>query len=75
MIYNYVNIKTREVYVLKKNNFSNEITKLATVNQARERYKISRVTLMKYAKEFNAIVRIGRSVRIDCTVMDEALRK
>lgn len=57
------------------NNFTNEITKLATVEQARQRYKISRVSLMKFAKENKAIVHIGRSARIDCTILDDVLSK
>jgi hypothetical protein len=38
---------------------------MATVPQAIERYKVSRLTLMKYAEQYNALVRFGRSVRID----------
>lgn len=51
-------------------NYSDEITKMATVPQAMERYKISRKTLMKYANDLDAVVRFGRSVRINCTKMD-----
>ena len=56
---------------MKKNQFSNDIAvSLATVPQAQQRYKISRKTLMKYAEKYNAIVRFGRSVRIDIAKMD-----
>ncbi len=50
---------------MNKNSFSNDLSKMATVPQAIERYKVSRLTLMKYAEQYNALVRFGRSVRID----------
>jgi len=50
---------------VKSKKFSNEIFKMATVPQAIERYKISRKTLMKYAEQYGALVRFGRSVCID----------
>ena len=53
-----------------KSNYSENITKLATVEQARDRYKISRKTLMKYADICGAIVRFGKSVRINVEKMD-----
>lgn len=59
---------------MKKNQFSNELTKLAMVPQAMERYKISRKTLMTYAKYANAVVCFGRSVRIDITLMDKYIQ-
>ena len=55
---------------MKKNSFEDNVSKLSTVPQAIERYKISRKTLMKYAKDLDAVVRFGRSVRINCTKMD-----
>ncbi len=59
---------------MNKNKFSNDIViKLATVQQAQERYKISRNTLMSFAKQYNAIVRFGRSVRIDIEKMDSGI--
>ena len=58
---------------MKRMNYSDEITKLATVPQAIERYKISRKTLMKYATQYDALVRFGRSVRIDIEKFDEKL--
>ena len=54
-------------------NYSNEITKMATVPQAIERYKISRRTLMKYAEQYDALVRFGRSVRIDIDKFDAGI--
>lgn len=56
---------------MQKNNFSTELSKLATVPQAVDRYKISRLTLMKYAEKIGAVVRFGRSVRINIGKMDE----
>lgn len=58
---------------MQKNNFSTELSKLATVPQAMDRYKISRMTLMKYAKRSGAIVRFGRSVRIDIDKFDSGI--
>jgi len=54
-------------------NYSDEITKMATVPQAIERYKISRRTLMKYAEKYDALVRFGRSVRIDIERFDAGI--
>lgn len=54
-------------------NYSDDISKLATVPQAIERYKVSRKTLMKYANDASAVVRFGRSVRIDIEKMDVSL--
>ena len=55
---------------MQKNNFSTDISKLATVPQATDRYKISRLTLMKYAEKCGAVVRFGKSVRINIEKMD-----
>ena len=55
---------------MQKNNFSNDISKLATVPQSIDRYKISRLTLMKYAEKCGAVVRFGKSVRINIEKMD-----
>ena len=60
---------------MQKNNFSTELSKLATVPQAIDRYKISRLTLMKYAEQYDALVRFGRSVRIDIPKFDEGIEK
>lgn len=46
------------------------ITKYSTVPQAMERYKISRKTLMKYADDAGAVIRFGKSVRIDVDKLD-----
>ena len=51
----------------------NSTTKLCTVEQARERYKLSRGLLMQVAEDAGAIRRIGRSVRVDVPKMDKAL--
>lgn len=58
---------------MNKSQFSDNVTKLATIKQAQERYKISRGALVKYAELYGAIVRFGRSVRIDIEKMDTAL--
>lgn len=59
---------------MKENKYSDEITKLATISQAKERYKMSRYCLMKYASEYGALVRLGdRIVRIDVTKFDRAI--
>lgn len=58
---------------MKKSNFSDNVTKLATVPQAVERYKLSRNTLMRIADNENAVRRFGRAVRIDVQIMDKAI--
>ena len=60
---------------MQKSMYSNEITKLATVQQARDRYKVSRGLLMKMATEYHALVRLGRFVRIDVEKFDAELEK
>lgn len=55
--------------------YSNAVTKLATVPQAVERYKLGRTLLMQFAEGENAVRRIGRAVRIDVEVLDEAVRR
>ena len=60
---------------MKHNQFSDGISKLATVPQAVDRYKISRLTLMKYADKCGAVVRFGRSVRINIEKMDSFVDK
>lgn len=58
---------------MNKSNFSNNVTKLATVPQAVERYKLSRNTLMRIADDEKAVRRFGRAVRIDVQIMDKAI--
>lgn len=58
---------------MNKSNYSKDITKLATVPQAVDRYKLSRNTLMRIAESENAVRRFGRSVRIDIPAMDKAI--
>lgn len=48
---------------------------LATVKEAMKRYRVSRTTLMKIAKESKALRKIGKSVRIDIDVMDQYIKK
>jgi len=56
-----------------KATYSDTVTKLATVPQAVERYKISRNALMKIAEQEKAVRRFGRSVRIDIQILDRAI--
>ncbi len=58
---------------MQKNNFTAEISKLSTVSQAMDRYKLSRLSIMKYADQFDALVRFGRSVRIDVEKFDAGI--
>lgn len=60
---------------MNKAQFSNEITKLCTVQQAVERYKIGRTSLIQLAERENAVRRFGRSVRIDVQVLDKAIEQ
>lgn len=48
---------------------------LATVKEAMKRYRVSRTTMMKIAKESKALRKIGKSVRIDIDVMDQYIKK
>lgn len=47
--------------------------KLLTVQQARERYQLSRATLMKIAEEAAAVRRFGRAIRLDIQLLDKAI--
>ena len=58
---------------MNKASYSNNATKLATVDEARERYRLGRNLLMKIAEDNNAIRRFGKAVRIDIHVMDKAI--
>lgn len=58
---------------MNKPKYSNDVVKLATVEQARERYKLSRNLLIKIAEDNGAVRRFGRAVRIDIPIMDAAI--
>jgi hypothetical protein len=60
---------------MRKSEFTNDVQKLATKLQAKERYKLSTGTIMKIATQANAVRRIGRSVRIDIEVLDKAIEE
>ncbi len=60
---------------MNKSNFNDTITKLATIEQAKERYKLGRNKLMEIAENENAVRRFGRSVRIDVEVLDKAIEQ
>lgn len=58
---------------MNKASYSNNVSKLATVEQAKERYKLSRNLLLDVAEKENAVRRFGRAVRIDVQIMDRAI--
>ena len=59
---------------MHKAKYLRAVFKLATVNEARERYRLSRNLLMKIAEDNNALRRFGtRAIRIDIQVMDRAI--
>lgn len=58
---------------MNKPKYTNTITKYATVNMATERYKLSKALIIMLAKKYHALIRIGRSVRIDIEKLDKAL--
>ena len=58
---------------MNKASYSNNISKLATVEQAKERYKLSRNLLLDVAEKENAVRRFGRAVRIAIQIMDKAI--
>lgn len=58
---------------MQKASYSNEIGRLATIPQAKERYKLGRAKIMEVAQQSDAIRRFGRAVRIDIEVMDQAI--
>ena len=58
---------------MNKASYSNNVSKLATVAQAKERYKLSRNLLIKIAEDNNAVRRFGRAVRIDIPALDNAI--
>lgn len=60
---------------MNKASYTNDITKLATIKQAKERYKLSRNILVKLAEENNAVHKFGRAVRIDVSVLDKAIEE
>lgn len=53
--------------------YTTPVTKLATVNEARERYRLGRNSLMKIAENNNAVRRFGKNVRIDISIMDKEI--
>lgn len=60
-------------WCMRKARYTDDITKLATIDQAKERYKLSRGKLVNLASQENALRRFGRSVRIDIVKMDKAI--
>lgn len=60
---------------MNKAKYSDNVSKLATVQQAMERYKLSRNSLLKVGEDAGAIRRLRRAVRIDIQKMDEYIDK
>lgn len=58
---------------MNKPKYSDAVTKLGTIKQATERYKIGRTKLMEIAENEGAVRRIGRAVRIDIPTLDAAI--
>ena len=58
---------------MQKHQYSDTVEKLATVEQAKERYKLCRNTLIKYAKQYDALRKFNTAVRIDIEKFDEGL--
>lgn len=56
-----------------KANYSNVVTKYATINQASERYKLGRTKLMEIARKEECLRYFGRAPRIDVPKLDRAL--
>lgn len=59
---------------LKPSENSNDI-RVGTIKEGQERYRFGRDTLLKIANECNAVIRIGKSVRLDFAKMDEYFDK
>ena len=60
---------------MNKAKYSTDVTKFATIDMAKERYKLSRASVVNLAEENNALIHIGRCVRIDVQKLDKALDK
>lgn len=55
----------------KKQYGNTAVSKLATVLEAQERYRMSRASLIQLAEKANAIRRFGRMIRIDAGLLDK----
>lgn len=58
---------------MNKATYKNNITKLATIKEAQERYRVGRDTLLNLAEDNFAVRRFGRLVRIDIGILDKAI--
>ena len=58
---------------MRKCGYSDCAEKLVTISQAKDRYKMSRSTLMKYGKQFDALLKIGNMIRVDIEKFDAGL--
>lgn len=58
---------------MNKASYKKNITKLATIEEARERYRLGRALLLSLAEENNALRRFSRTIRIDIEVLDKAI--
>ena len=57
----------------KISQYSNKPKKQATVEMMQEEYKYSKGLIIRIAKEANAIIRVGRTTRIDVEKFDKVL--
>lgn len=55
--------------------FTEGTTKFCTPEQATKRYHLTRQVIVEIAKEGGALLKIGRSTRIDVDALDRYLRK
>lgn len=55
--------------------FTEGTTKFCTPEQATKRYHLTRQVIVEKAKEGNALLKIGRSTRIDVDALDRYLRE
>lgn len=56
---------------MKRCDFKDTPTKLLTVAEARERYRLSENSIAKYAKLAGAYFKFGKSARIDMIRLDQ----
>ena len=61
----------RALRVTEFDKAAGEIKKAGTLEQAGIRYGFGRNTMRKVAEEAGAIIKIGRSVRVNYTIMDK----
>ena len=65
--------KGDEIEIMNKPQYTNKPKKLATVQMMQEEYKYGKNLIYQIAKEANAIIRVGRTTRIDVEKFDKVL--